>query len=143
MPASGAHSDTAELPAGTRLAVIAEVLYLANLLLLPGLAFAALLLLYRRHIRTASALARCHLRQTLSGSLWAGLLLILVNGLILALGGYRAPETWVILILYFTTCHASLVLLGVMGLSKAMAGQCYRYPLIGPAYADIHGGDKP
>lgn len=25
-----------------------------------------------------------------------------------------------------------LVLLGVLGLFKAMAGQCYRYPLLGP-----------
>ena len=28
-----------------------------------------------------------------------------------------------VVIIYFTTCHATLVLLGVMGLAKAMAGQ--------------------
>lgn len=120
-----------ELPPGTSLAVIAETLYLVNLLLVPGVAFAVLLVLYLRRIGTAPPLARCHLRQTLFASLWAGVLLVVVNGLILALGGYDAPYTWVILVLYFTTCHTTLVLLGVLGLAKAMAGQPYRYPLIG------------
>lgn len=133
MPASDADKDAPDTPAGMQLAVLSEVLYLLNLLVLPGLAFVALLWLYWRYVKTAPRLARCHLRQTLSGSLWAGVLLIFVNGLILALGGYHTPSTWVILILYFVTCHASLVLLGVLGLSKAMAGQDYRYPLIGPA----------
>ncbi|MBI5042161.1 MAG: hypothetical protein HZB57_13450 [Gammaproteobacteria bacterium] len=133
MPASDADPGATELPEGTALAITAEVLYLANLLLLPGLAFVVLWVLYRRHGKTAPPLARCHLRQTVAASLWAGVLLILVNGLIVALGGYHAPATWVILILYFTTCHASLVLLGVLGLSKALAGQRYRYPLLGRA----------
>lgn len=133
MPASGADTGTTELPEGTSLAVMAEVLYLTNLLLLPGVAFVVLLVLYRRHGKTAPPLARCHLRQTLAGSLWAGVLLIVANGLIVLFGGYHAPGTWVILVLYFTTCHASLVLLGVLGLSKAMAGQRYRYPLLGRA----------
>ncbi len=126
-------SDTAEpsSPAGMGLAVSAEVLYLVNLLLVPGVAFLVLLALYLRSGKTAPLLARCHLRQTFAASLWAGVLLVLVNGLILALGGYHAPSTWVVLILYFVTCHASLVLLGVLGLAKAMAGQPYRYPIIG------------
>jgi uncharacterized Tic20 family protein len=131
MPASDAETGAPEFPEGTPLAVTAEVLYLVNLLLLPGLAFAVLLLLYRKHRHSGPALARCHLRQTVAGSVWAGVLLVLVNGLILALGGYHAAGTWVILVLYFTTCHACLVLLGVLGLSKAMAGQQYRYPLLG------------
>ncbi|HEY9198161.1 MAG TPA: hypothetical protein VIR60_02265, partial [Gammaproteobacteria bacterium] len=113
------------------LAVAAEALYLLNLLLLPGLAFMVLLWLYSKHGKTAPPLARCHLRQTLAASLWAGVLLIAVNGLILALGGYHAPGTWVVLVLYFVTCHAALVLLGVLGVAKAMAGQPYRYPLLG------------
>jgi uncharacterized Tic20 family protein len=38
-----------------------------------------------------------------------------------------------VVVLYFTTCHATLVLLGVLGLAKALAGQCYRFPLVGRA----------
>jgi uncharacterized Tic20 family protein len=120
----------AEVP-GQGMAMLAEILYLVNLLLLPGIAFLALVAVYFRNIRRAPALAKCHLRQTLSASLWAGGLLLMANASILLLGGYRSPNTWMVVIIYFTTCHATLVLLGVMGLAKAMAGQCYRYPLVG------------
>lgn len=113
-------------------AVAAESLYLINLLLAPGLGFLALLVLYLRRRRGAPPLAAAHLAQTLAASLWAGILLVLVNALILVLGGYRGMHTWVVLILYFTIAHSTLVLFGVVGLAKAMAGQCWRYPLLGP-----------
>ena len=132
MPHSeGEQEQPGPLVPGQGLAVMAEVLYISNLLLLPGLAFIALLLVYFRNIQVAPALAVCHLRQTLSASLWAGALLLATNIIIIWLGGYRSPNTWMVVIIYFTTCHATLVLLGVMGLARAMAGQCFRYPLVG------------
>lgn len=118
-------------PAGQGVAVMAEALYLSNLLLVPGLSFLALLWLHHRHRKHGAPLARCHLRQTIAGSLWAGVLLVLVNLLIIAAGGYDAPYTWMYVLTYFTVGHSSLVLLGMVGLSKAMAGQPFRYPLIG------------
>ena len=36
------------------------------------------------------------------------------------------------LILYFTCIHSTLVLFGMYGLIKAMSGQIWRFPLIGP-----------
>jgi uncharacterized Tic20 family protein len=128
MPASEAD----EVP-GAGLAVAAESLYLVNLLLAPGLAFAVLVWLYLRRVNTAPPLARCHLRQTLSASLWAGVLLIAANAVIIVLGGYTAPYTWVVAVLYFLCCHAALVMFGALGLAKALAGKSYRYPLIGRA----------
>jgi len=119
-----------EIP-GQSLAVWTEVLYLSNLLIAPGLAFAALLWLYFKRSADMPALARCHLRQAISASLWAGALLVIANVAIILFGGYTAPKTWVIVIIYFTTCHSTLVLLGVLGLAKAMAGQKYVYPLVG------------
>lgn len=119
-----------EIP-GQPQAVWAETLYLANLLLAPGLAFAVLLWLYFKRSADMPALAVCHLRQAISASIWAGALLVIANLLIILLGGYAAPKTWVIVIIYFTTCHSTLVLLGVLGLAKAMAGQKYVYPLVG------------
>jgi hypothetical protein len=124
-------SETDDAIPGQTLAAVAEALYLANLLLLPGLAFLILLVLFIQHRQRAPALARCHLRQAVSGSLWAGILLVVANLVIFALGGYAAPYTWVVVVLYFTTAHASLVLLGMLGLAKAMAGKPYVYPLIG------------
>ena len=118
-------------PPGQGLAVAAESLYLINLLLLPGLGFLLLLGLYFRCRSSASPLALVHLRQTVSASLWAGALLIFANLLIVVLGGYQTAWTWIIVILYFTTVHATLVLLGILGLARALAGQPCRYPLVG------------
>ncbi len=121
-----------ETEPGLVLAVIAEALYLANLLILPGLGFLLLLGVWWHQRRNAPPLAAAHLGQTLAASLWAGVLLILANGLILLLGGYRGPQIWVIVITYFTICHSLLVVFGAYGLAKAIAGQCWRYPLLGP-----------
>ena len=130
MQPSGNEQVEAAVP-GQNLAVIAQALYLINLLLLPGVAFVVLVWLYFRHAGQSPALARCYLDQTLFASLWAGILLIVVNGVILLLGGYDASYTWVILVLYFTVVHTTLVILGTIGLAKAMAGKAFEYPLIG------------
>lgn len=116
---------------GQALAVTAEVLYLANLLLLPGIAFIILLILYDKHADSDSLLARCHLKQTVITSLWAGFLIIVVNAIILLFGGYTQPWTWVVLITYFTCIHSTLVILGVVGLSRALSGKHFHYPLSG------------
>lgn len=116
------------------LAVTAESLFLANLLLVPGLAFLIIVWL-RWHYRTrAGRLARCHFAQTFFVSLWGALLLILFSSVFIALGGLHWQWTWVVVILYFTCIHSTLVLFGIFGLSRAMAGHEYRYPLIGPRY---------
>lgn len=120
-----------ESTADTRLAVLAESLFLANLLLLPGVCFVWLLYLYRRNRHSASNMALIHLNQTVIASVVGGVLLIGANLIILFLGGYEAAYTWVVIIIYFTVFHSTLVLLGILGLAKAMAGKAYRYPLLG------------
>ena len=119
-----------EIP-GQPLAAWAEVLYLSNLLIAPGLAFLILLWLYFKRSADTPALAVCHLRQTIFASILAAVLLVIASIVILQLGGLNSVTTWIIAILYFLTCHATLVLLGVIGLTKALAGQKYSYPLIG------------
>jgi uncharacterized Tic20 family protein len=113
------------------LAIKAEALYLANLLILPGIAFIVLLVYYLRNRQSAPPLAVCHLNQTLSASIWAGILIIVLNAGILFFSGYDSPTTWVIVILYFTVVHASFVMLGALGLARAMAGKHYHFPLVG------------
>jgi len=124
-------SDEGHALAGGGLAITAESLYLANLLLLPVIAFLVLAVLFMRRDADTPPLAVAHVDQAFSASLWAGFLLIAVNGLILLTGGYQGVLTWTLVILYFTVCHSTLVLIGVVGLAKAMAGQCWRYPLVG------------
>lgn len=116
---------------GVSLAVWAEVLYLCNLLLLPGICFAGLVWLYFKHRAAAPALALCHLKQAVSASLWAGALLVVVTGIVIMVSDYHSEYTWVVVILYLVSFHTSLVLLGILGLAKAMAGKRYVYPLIG------------
>lgn len=119
-----------EIP-GRRLAVAAEALYLTNLLLAPGLAFVAIALLWRRHRQTASRLARNHLRQAFLVSLWGGVLIVAVTAALLLFVD-NGGALWTAVILYFTCIHSTLVLFGIVGLARAMAGQNFRYPLIGP-----------
>lgn len=119
------------LPAGQSLAVAAQALFLVNLLLAPGIAFAALFWLRRRHPE-APPLARNHLEQTFWVSLWGGLLIIVLSAAFLLLGGLQWAWTWVVVILYFTCIHSTLVLCGMFGLARAMAGRTFRFPLIGP-----------
>lgn len=121
---------------GRRLAIGAEALYLANLMLAPGLAFLVLAFLWRRYRHSCPTLARNHLRQTFLVSLWGGLLIVAVTGALLFFGDLawaRASGTvWVAVILYFTCIHSTLILFGIVGLARALAGQPFRYPLIGP-----------
>lgn len=117
---------------GRNLAVLAESLYLVNLLLAPGLGFLVLAWLWFKHRHSAPPVARQHLNQTFWVSLWGGLLIVSLSALLIALGGLHWEWTWVVVILYFTGIHSTLVTLGMFALSKAMAGQAWRYPLIGP-----------
>ena len=115
------------------MAIIAESLYLANLLIAPGFAFLGLLWLWRRADVQSLPLARQHLRQTLAASLWAGALLCGLSALILWVGGFTSMWSWFVLILYLIVFHSTLVLCGMFGLARSIAGQPYRFPLIGPA----------
>lgn len=117
---------------GQRLAVLAQALYLGNLLVAPGLAFGVLLWLWFKHKDSAPPLARQHLAQATFVSVVGGILIVCITTGLIAMGGLSWPGTWVVVITYFVCIHGVLVLLGMFALAKAMAGQTWRYPLIGP-----------
>lgn len=136
MPPSGAKAESnlsapSDDAPGQSLAVAAESLFLVNLLVAPGIGFAALYWLWRKH-HSAAPLARNHLKQTLYVSLWGGLLITVFSAAFIALGGLQWAWTWVLVIMYFTCVHSTLVICGMFGLARAMAGKTFRYPLIGP-----------
>jgi uncharacterized Tic20 family protein len=131
MPPLADRSGLRAAPEGQNLAVAAEALFLVNLMLAPGLAFLGILWLWLKRRKTAPPLARCHIEQTFAASLWAGLLLVIANVAVIGLGGFQSVWTWVIVILWFTCVHSTLILLGVWGLVKAMAGKEFVYPLVG------------
>ncbi len=114
------------------LAIVAECLYLINLLLVPVLAFIVLSLLYLKYKNHTSAVVRCHLKQTFFASIWAGVMIVIVSISIVLIGGFGQAATWVVAVLYFLTVHASLVLMGALGLSRAINNLHFHYYLIGP-----------
>ncbi|MEO1245909.1 MAG: hypothetical protein AAFX56_09540 [Pseudomonadota bacterium] len=119
-----AHSE------GRGLAITAQALYLVNLMLLPGLAFLVLLLIFAVSYRNAPVLARNHLAQTLGVSALGGSLIVLVLGAIY-FGGGAGPYAWLWGIMYFTFVHTSLIFIGVFGFNKAMNGQEFVFPVVG------------
>ena len=116
---------------GQSLAVTAESLYLVNLMLAPGLAFIILLLLFQIKKKQLTPLAANHFSQTIGVSVVGGVLLVCISASLALLGGPDSGYTWMVVILYFTFIHSSLILMGVIGLVKALNGQHFRYPLVG------------
>ncbi|GGK85345.1 hypothetical protein [Amphritea balenae] len=106
----------------SNLALIAQALYLINLLLLPGIALIALLMIYIKNRHSDDTLGRCHLYQSLVLSGW---LLVLVVGGGVGLWLLVADDAAGIsmTLLYLIVMHTSFVMLGILGLAKAISGQ--------------------
>lgn len=128
-----------EVMPGPQLAILAEALFLANLMIIPGLGFVLLVALWLTKRHTATPLERNHLEQTVVTSLWGGGILVGVSAGIFILGGFDNPVSWVVGVLYFVCFHASLILLGVVGLNRAMLGKRWRFPILGPVLLDEPG----
>ncbi len=122
--------------AGRGVAIAAESLYLLNLLF-PIVPLLALAVLRIRHHNTPNLLVECHTRQTWIMAVLSTLLFIIINLVAWWFGGYRSLDTLVsIHSLVALEVYTILVLLpfsvpGLLGLTKAMSGQCYRYPFLG------------
>jgi len=119
-----------ENSSGVPQATKAEILYLLNLTFLPVIAFIMLLNMRNQLSSESTALEKSHLTQTINASIWAGILMIGINSLILFLSGINNVWTWVYIIIYFTSIHSALILFGVIGISKAQGGHFYAYPVI-------------
>jgi hypothetical protein len=131
MPTSRYDVDTP----GKHLAITAESLYLLNLLLFPGLAFLILLLVYVFKKSNAPPLADNHLAQTVGVSMIGGAMIVGIIVLLFFFLGLNSAYTWTVVVLYFTLIHSSLILLGVIGLVKAMSGEHFIYPVIGKLFS--------
>lgn len=118
-------------PAEKRLASWGPGLYLLNLLLIPGLGFVLLILLYQKNKNSSGEFVLHHLRQNLVAMVASGVAIVGISIAILLLGGFNSPWTWMVFILYGVTIHATLVLLGVWSLVKASNGEDFQYPLFG------------
>lgn len=126
------------LPEGGELAIAAEAFYIVNMLLAPGLGFLmlAVLFLYSKRKRPP-AIAMDHLRQVISATIWAIVALTTFFALLWVTGGYPSTYFWPLITIYFVFIHIPMSVIGVIGFGKALAGESYRYPVIGrPLLAD-------
>ena len=135
MPHSDNQAGDERTVAGQSLAVLAESLYVANLLILPFLAFIVLGIVFLKKRHGSAPLARSHLEQTMSASIAIAIMFFVCSVIVLLLKtwGMEDVTLWIFVVLVFTIIHATMVLLGVLGLAKAMSGKCWRYPVFGYA----------
>jgi len=118
-------------PPGQVLAQVAECVYLGSLLLLPGIGFFVLAWLRFGRSADVPPLARCHIRQTYRAGLVATLLMTATVGFIISEGGFVTLAAWAAAEIYIIFIHTPLILLGLLGLIRAMAGKPYVYPVVG------------
>ena len=130
--ATDTDAPSTPLPKGCEMAIAAEAFYVTNMVLAPGLGFLMLMMLYFHCSRKkAPPVALNHLRQTLAATFWTTIFAAVFLGLIVVTGGYPSPWFWTLLTTYFLAFHLPLTAFGVIGLSRALGGSSYHYPLFG------------
>ena len=108
-----------------KLAALAQVLYLANLLAVPVLSLLVLCLLWFFSRDSIDAFSHYHFKLALvSGCTALGLLGI--PALIFWLLGYNSAGAWTTLLMYLLITHTTLVVFGIYGLARAMTGKKLR-----------------
>jgi len=99
---------------------------LLNLTLLPVISFIALLLIYKK--TTAGTIDRYHTVMGIKINLLAAAALFLVSALMILLGGFDSPWTWVYVISYFTIVHTIFIVIAVWALVRAWSGDKLKSP---------------
>jgi len=108
-----------------KLASLAQILYLANLLAIPVLALIILCLLSFVFRNTLDSLSRYHFKLALlTGSI--ALLILGIPALSFWLLGLSSAEAWTTLLLFLIVIHTSLVMFGIFALARAMSGRKLR-----------------
>ncbi len=95
-----------------------------NLSFLPGLAFIYLLLKFRKS--EPNSIEHYHALLGIKINIAAAISLFLVSGLMVLLGGFDSPWTWVYVITYFTFVHTAFIMLAVWAIVRAWSGQKIR-----------------
>lgn len=107
---------------GQKLASIAALMYLVNLLLLPGIALGGLIWMRSRYAGNSPPLAVYHLRLAINASLIAILIIAGGSAVLWLLFSHSATGISMVL-LYAITSHTFCVLWGIFCLAKAMSGK--------------------
>ncbi|NNJ73480.1 MAG: hypothetical protein HKP09_09890 [Enterobacterales bacterium] len=120
----------ADYESSVRVSVVAHSLYLANLLF-TGVTLIILLVVYKHYYSKVPALMQAHLRQATAGAIITSLIFLILNSIIYTFVGYFSVSGLVVLEVYYMFIVPLCVIPGIIGLTKALKGQSYYYPLIG------------
>ena len=93
---------------------------LLNLTILPVFGFIALLLIYRK--TKPGKIDHYHALLGININLAAATALLLVSTLMILLGGFDSPWTWVYVITYFTLVHTIFIVFALWALVRAWSG---------------------
>jgi threonine/homoserine/homoserine lactone efflux protein len=99
---------------------------LLNLTILPVISFFVLLLIYRK--TEPDTIGRYHAILGLKINLIAVAALFLVSALMILLGGFNSPWTWVYVISYFTIVHTLFIVIALWALVRAWSGDKLKKP---------------
>lgn len=97
---------------------------LLNLTFLPGLAF--IYLLIKMGKTEKQAIDHYHTLLGIKLNLFAAFSLFVVSGVMVLMGGFESPLTWVYVITYFTFVHTLFILVAVWAIVRAWSGQKIR-----------------
>ena len=97
---------------------------LLNLTILPVISFIALVLIYRK--TQPGAIDRYHATLGIKINIIAAAALFLVSALMILLGGFNSPWTWVYVISYFTIVHTVFIVFALWALVRAWSGDKLR-----------------
>ncbi|MEE9321578.1 MAG: hypothetical protein V3U76_14115 [Granulosicoccus sp.] len=119
-----------QLKKADHIAAIAEALFIANLLFI-GVVYIALWVLYLVKYKTASAVSKSHLKQTLIASTISTLIVLVLNIIIVLTSGYASATALIMAEMYLMLVVPVFLVIGIFGFTKAVNEQFYKYPLIG------------
>ena len=103
---------------------------LLNLTILPGISFIWLLMIYQKTKQqsTPEAIDSYHAKLGIKLNLIAAAALFLVSALMILLGGFHSPWTWVYVISYFTMVHTIFIVFAIWALVRAWSGERLKKP---------------
>lgn len=118
----------------TKFSIVCQSLYLANLLLLPGVFFCVLLYFFYQYLKQEKnakeanktwqlktfGIGKIHLYRSVQLSFLAGFMLVVLPFLVVLLSE-KFEASVMVMLFYFITLHAAFVLIGMLNLSRAMA----------------------
>lgn len=97
---------------------------LLNLTILPVISFIALFFIYKK--TNSGAIDHYHAVLGIKLNIIAALALFLVSALMILLGGFNSPWTWVYVISYFTIVHTIFIVIAIWALVRAWSGDTLR-----------------